>query len=823
MLNVSEEVKTLYESSNVPSVLNLRIDNTLYTDSNIVAGSVSITESLCSLETFNLSTVEKNELVFSLFNEEQQISNLIGKTVVASHIITLNNNETETVPLGTYTIVDAVKDGDYIITCTCYDGMLAFDKVIDTWWNDTLEFPITIKNLVESLFEEINVQYTLPQEFTNANFEITARPTFFENIKASEVLGYIQEITGGFFKVNRFGVIKFLSAKQINADGLYPQIGLYPKTGVYPVSSNTIGFGDNSELNRYSYRQIFGDLIVADYAVNKITMIQVKGGETDTGITVGTGTDVFIIEGNPLLYNITEDNRNVIENILTAIKEITYVPFTGEFTALPYLEVGDCVYAVTYEGQKVKSPILYRVLNSQKLSVDSFTTKGTKQRQTTRTINRSISTINQRTHEIINSVDQMSSTISNVQNQVTVNTTNITQTANAVTLSASRSGIFNLLTNSDFSNQTDRISGWTTYSIENTTYQIDNTWSGAPLDYNNIEDGHYLHLTTTANSDQASFYQIINYNGVLNERLQGQITYKLYNADNVDAKLYLRIHDEDTQLFYGYVTTTLTSTDRACYRWRLSDSVFSRLKDKHLTTIEYGIFITKPTQTVEIGVNHFLLVFGETLLPWFSWTNYASKDLISQINVAPSGVKIQGEKVDIYGVTTFHNTDGTGGTTIDGATIQAATIKGNNSSLDFLITENDVDYTISMKPAVGTAGGGYTNLKGIQITGGDSSIIDLSATTVSVEGDVIRLYANRSSGVINGYVLAVTTSSISMQHWTNGANVKIPLQVTSDGITRLDFSSNATIAIDGSGYTGSWAWLSVSYSGSNYMVLGYRY
>jgi hypothetical protein len=43
--------------------------------------------------------------------------------------------------------------------------------------------------------------------------------------------------------------------------------------------------------------------------------------------------------------------------------------------------------------------------------------------------------------------------------------------------------------------------------------------------------------------------------------------------------------------------------------------------------------------------------------------------LISQINVAPEGIKIKGDKIDIYGLTTFHNPDGTGGTTINGATV----------------------------------------------------------------------------------------------------------------------------------------------------------
>ena len=504
MLNVSEAVKTLYKSSNAPITLQLRIGNTTYTDRDVVAGSMSITESLCSLETFDLSTVEKNELVFSLFNEEQEISDLIGQTVVASHIVTLPNSTTETVPLGTYTIVNAVKDGDYIFTCTCYDGMLAFDKVIDDWWNTDVTFPITLKDLAESLFDELSVQYSLPVTFVNSDFEISVRPTYFENIKASEVLGYIQEVAGGFFKVDRLGTVRFYSARQLT-DG--------------------IGFGDNATVVEYSYRQIFGDLNVADYDINKITALQIRGTEDDVGIVVGTGTNVFIIEGNPLLYNVTEDDNQIALNILNAIKDITYTPFSGEVTGLPYVEFGDCVHAVSYKNTEVTSPIFYRVLNSQRLSVDSFTTKGEKQRPVTKTLNRVIKVVNQKTHELVNTVETLSSTITQVETdlsgQIATNRTAIQQNANAINLTASRSGIFNLLTNSDFSNQTTPTLGWTASYVSSTEYTYDEHFIGETSeDINGIENGNCLKITLDGTNTFALFYQSINYSGSILEYLQ---------------------------------------------------------------------------------------------------------------------------------------------------------------------------------------------------------------------------------------------------------------------------------------------------------------
>lgn len=685
MLNVSEAVKQAYMTGNASTEVFLTVTSLdgvthEYTPRNILSGSVTIVESLCSSEAFDVSRVEKNELTFTLFNISEGIEGLQGAQVVAKQTITLSDGETTAdIPLGTYTITDAINDGDYLYKCTAYEATtLKLDALIDEWW-ETVTFPITLRELLVSMFTYLGCTYNIPQTFVNSDYVIESMNASFEGVTGAEILGYIQEIVGGFFKADRQGVIRLKTPIPVES-GLQPAVGLYPSADLLPHPSNK-AFGEEGSagFNEFTYPQIVGDLQLGDYDVKAITKVQIRGTEDDVGIIAGDGTNTYVIQGNPLLFNLTaETGAQVAENILSAIQKVYYKPFSGKFMAQPYIEVGDVAKIETYKGHEGDSPIFNRTLGGARLAFDTYKCLGLEYREQVSSINRKITTLNQRTHEVINSVDQLSSTVSNVEQRVTQNSTNITQNANSINLSAQRSGVFNLLTNSDFSDQTNRTIGWETEDIAGIESTSGEDWQNvSSYDYNGIEDGNYLKLTT-GTAATARIYQTINYNGTISEKLQGQVTYKVYSLGSATAQLYLRVFEGDTAVLFTFVGARFSVRNKAtCMRWTLDDNQLERLHGKTISRIEYGVWIiNSSSENIVVGFNHFLLTFGNTLLPWYSWTNYASKDLIAQINVSPSGVKIQGEKIDIYGLTTFHNSDGTGGTTVNGATLTAGTING---------------------------------------------------------------------------------------------------------------------------------------------------
>jgi hypothetical protein len=198
----------------------------------------------------------------------------------------------------------------------------------------------------------------------------------------------------------------------------------------------------------------------------------------------------------------------------------------------------------------------------------------------------------------------------------------------------------------------------------------DEDFKDSAVDYNKIEDGHCLKVT--CHNGNCAIYQTLNYNGSITERLAGQTTYKVISLNATLIRPYVRVFSGTTSLVFAYVGSNFVNDGkRYCMSWTLPDNYMQLLDGQTITSIEYGVFIQGATDETVFEINHLLLTFSENLLPVYSWTNISTRDLISQINLAPEGVKIQGDKIDIYGLTTFHNSDGTGGTTIDGATITA--------------------------------------------------------------------------------------------------------------------------------------------------------
>lgn len=366
MLNVSETVKQAYINGNPHAETFITVGNVTYDPTNILAGSVSVVESICSAEQFTLNRVEKNSITFTLFNITEGISDLQGKSVSAKQRVTVNNISTD-IPLGEFTVVDAVNDGDYLIKCTAYDSAtLAMDASADAWWNTEITFPITIRQLLLALLNKIGVSHNIPLTFTNYDFTITQRPVFVEGTTYADIVGYIQEVIGGFLKPNRYGVIQLY--RRIIAEGFYPKNGRYPSDTLYPKRSTTVNtFADEDTVGEQvvNYGQIVSGLTIADFTTQTVERVQVRGTADDIGIIVGQGTNTYVIEANPLLYGLSDaTGRPIVQNIYNEIIGLTYIPFKGRFMGLPFMEAGDMVVITTYNDLHVESPVFKRTLLS---------------------------------------------------------------------------------------------------------------------------------------------------------------------------------------------------------------------------------------------------------------------------------------------------------------------------------------------------------------------------------------------------------------------------------------------------------------------------
>lgn len=777
MLDVSNEIIQMYHDDNPPAEIVLTIDGVEYGARNILSGSVVINESFCSGELFDLSTVEKNSLEFTFINIDHSITDLNGKTVVAVHRLTLSDNSTYDLPLGTFYIADAQNDGDYLYKCIAYDGMTKFDRNIDDWWNNQLTFPATIYDIAVSLCNYCGISPNFGNDFANANMVIRNRPTYFEGVKGTEVIGYIQETCGAFLKCDRHGNIKLFGLY----GGLLPAEDLFPSETLYPASYHYWS-SDVSHVEEYTYRYITGDFTVADYEVAEIDKVTVRNSENDSGTSWGTGTNSYVIEANPLFYNLDgETLTQAVRDLYNILHGIAYHPFQAAVKCLPYLEVGDWVQIHTLEGKTALSPLFSRSMHGAHIVFDTLECKGREYREEVKSVSRDIKILNRRTHEIINNVGELSSTLTEVIADVEEQSTQIRQTSEEISLLAKRTGYQNYITNGDFSDITNPSNGWILFTAGGTCEVVDDA---------RFPSGKAIHFVQGTSGSAFPRYDIDFGEEVelYGKKICFYTKVEAISSSYSTGNLYMRIRGKKpdgtwTNLYTGAIicrTPSIVGDVKATYTPSQSMVV---------TALQFLPLFSYTGNTGEGYVSNVCAIIvnsdEETPERGF-YTDLASNNLISQINIAPEGIKIQGEKVDIYGVTTFHNSDGTGGTTITGSTIRSATIEtatltGINSVLTVSLTRNNINYSIDMLPATSTVrmpSGEQRTYNGVSFSSENGSFYtDVNSVYLSSDGPLSLNNPN--------FTLDIRSDEKSCYFWEKEGNVYKARQSFTDSTTNI--------------------------------------
>lgn len=449
MLNVREEVKQKYLSDEYRGNFQFTIGTDSYDSTNIKSGSIELIESLYSGESLDFSAVEKGSLKFTLGNIDQSISDLLNKKIIFNQLveyasggsssssnisvvgnklvmyspITTNLSVTdtilefseageqtsydvavdsnkleitqsqgiETVPLGVYTVVESKRASDYFVDVTAYDNLYLFDKNVTEWW-ESLTFPITIRNLLISLCTYCDATYSFPLTFTNSTFEVNKNASF-ENVKGTEILGYIQQICACFIKADRNGQIIMINLP----------------TGDWSSATPVVTYG---------VHEIVSNLVIADYETATITGVIARATPDDVGVYVGDTSNAYVIENNPLLYGITSTQSGILTNIFNKISNILFTPVSGVVKGACFVECGDLIKIQSFKGATAIVPITYRRLHSNGLMRDEIKVRGTEKQTVVRTLDSSIKALNQKTHVLVNDVEQLRSEIDEIDTSI---------------------------------------------------------------------------------------------------------------------------------------------------------------------------------------------------------------------------------------------------------------------------------------------------------------------------------------------------------------------------------------------------------------------
>lgn len=278
---------------------------------------------------------------------------------------------------------------------TAYDELYTRGNTEVAAWYKSLKFPITLKNLRDSLFAYIGLEQvatSLP------NDGVTIKKWYDPNtLQALAVIKAICQINGAFGIINREGKFEYRILGDIKQTA-YPSLTLFPSNNLFPsdpdvAASAAARIADEINAEYFSfYRRVDYE----EFEVKVIDKVTVRQSEDDQGVTYGSGTNNYIVQGNIFAYGLSKQELTAIaKNIYNSIGGFSYYPFQSENNGLPFIECGiDAVsyYVVDWEktmnGQKNRSGgldivyeqrpfyVLNRELSGIQALKDSYSAKG---------------------------------------------------------------------------------------------------------------------------------------------------------------------------------------------------------------------------------------------------------------------------------------------------------------------------------------------------------------------------------------------------------------------------------------------------------------
>lgn len=280
----------------------------VFGNEDIVKGSGYISGQCCGSTEIEIGTVYAAEMGITLFSEIDRYTLEDAKVELFYHL-RLGNGSFEEVPMGIFEVSEANRTL-HCLEIKAYDYMLRFERNFNG-------------------FETVGNAYAFlalcckacDVELAHTQAEIEAMPNGAELLSVymendietyRDVLFYVGQVLGGFFCINREGKLELR------------------KYGNVPVMTV-------SQRQRFS--SSFSDFITRYTAISstnvKTQTAEYYALETDDGLTMNLGV-------NPLLqFGLEETRKALLENILSDLSIIRYVPFDSDTIGNPALDMGD--------------------------------------------------------------------------------------------------------------------------------------------------------------------------------------------------------------------------------------------------------------------------------------------------------------------------------------------------------------------------------------------------------------------------------------------------------------------------------------------------
>lgn len=368
---------------------------------------------------------------------------------------------------------------------TCYDAMYDILNTDVLTWVNGLAFPMTIKNLRDSLFTHLGITQ-VTKTLINDNFSTPGGFSVSGSLSAKQVIEAICELNGVF--------------GQITSDGKFDYVSL-----------------ENPPTLTLDY-YVDGTGSYEDYVTDAVTGINAKGTSNDVGVTVGTATNLYIISGNPLIYGTegTSALTTALNTLLQHIMGVQYRPYGVTTYGNPMLPLGTKI-TINTKNQTIVSYVVKKTLSGIQSLKDTISATGDKHQPTA--VNSPTAEIFRtqgKVHELEIDVDGLRSSVTATQTNLANNysTTQqmnsaIQQSATDITTQVSNTYVTQSAYNAEVQNLQDQIDGRIEYWDGNVVPTLNNapasSWATTSAKDSHIGDLYRYHHGTPEVTDYYRF------------------------------------------------------------------------------------------------------------------------------------------------------------------------------------------------------------------------------------------------------------------------------------------------------------------------------
>jgi hypothetical protein len=364
MIKVTDATKAAWKSDAAHKEIEIRIPEADITLSNedIVSDSLELKEAIESSGNLSFQGCIAASLKVECFT---LVDDTLEGMWIEADIIADN---TQTIPLfrGYISEVTNQTHEEFTTVIRAYDALYKINNTDITSWYNALSFPMTIRAFRNSFFNRVGVTQ-VADYLTNDG--ITIQKTIEDKvIMGAKIIKAICQINGRFGRISRTGRFEYVHLTEA-AEALYPAENLYPDDDIYPSDENAV---DNVLKAHYSA------ISFENYRVASIDKVQVIDKSGQIAASVGSGTNIFTLKDNPLVWGLSSANlQAVARNLYNTVQGLWYTPSEVKCVGLPYVECGDFVL-MSARLSIIRSYVLSRTLKGIQAITDSFKAPGDK-------------------------------------------------------------------------------------------------------------------------------------------------------------------------------------------------------------------------------------------------------------------------------------------------------------------------------------------------------------------------------------------------------------------------------------------------------------